>query len=554
MFNQLLDVQSVAGSVLVLCLVATVGLTLGSFQFQGIRLGVAGVLFAGILFGHFQLVPNHEVMDFAKEFGLILFVYTIGLQVGPGFIGSLRRQGLPLNSLAAGVVVLGALLTVLISRWAGIDMAAAVGLFSGATTNTPSLAAAQEALRQIPHLDENSRKLPGLAYAMAYPFGILGIILTMLVVKWILRVDVAAELAAWQKLRETEDNPRPTTLNLEITNPNLDGLPLEKIPGLGNSDVVVSRIVRGDEVMVAKPGTVVRLHDVLLAVGPPLHLEALRLTAGRESSVDPKRVPSRIVSKRIIVTKKGVLGKTVQELESLKTYGVTITRVGRAEVELAASPLVRLQYGDAVLAVGEEAALTHVARELGNSPKSLDHPEVIPIFVGIFLGVVLGSIPFHIPGMPAAVKLGLAGGPLLVALILSRIGKFGPLVWYMPMSANFMMREFGIILFLACVGLKSGDRFLEVLLHGGGWQWMVWGAVITLVPLLVVACIGRLFMKLNYLTLCGLLAGSMTDPPALAFAHSVARNDSPAVAYATVYPLVMILRVCCAQILVLFFL
>jgi putative transport protein len=542
---------SVAHSLLILALVAASGVLLGSFKIKGVGLGIAGVLFTGLLFGHFGFHIEKEVMEFVREFGLILFVYTIGMQVGPGFVASLRKQGLPLNLMAATVVILGALITVGIVLIAGIDMSVAVGLFSGGTTNTPALGAAQQALKNLPSFTEEMAKNPGLGYAVAYPFGIMGIILTMGLIRGFFRVQPTQEAAEFTKQMQSS-TPKLNNLNLVVTNPNLDGLPIEKIPGLTRSGVVLSRVLKGNEMDVATPDTVLHLGDIVHAVGAPDKLKEIQIIIGKVSDVDLKSMPSHVTTRRVVVTKKSVLGKSIEELD-LDAYGVAVTRVSRAEIEFTPTPNIRLQFADTLLLVGEEEAIVKAAKELGNSPKQLNHPQIVPIFVGIALGVIVGSIPFHFPNMPAAVKLGLAGGPLLVAIILSRIGRVGPLIYYMPLSANFMLRELGITLFLACVGLKAGDQFVKTLTQGDGFMWMGMAALITLIPILLVGLFARAIYKLNYTSICGVLAGSMTDPPALAFANAMTGSDAPSISYATVYPLTMLLRVLAAQLLVLLF-
>lgn len=547
---QLFTEDTVAHTVLILGLVAALGLLVGSIRIFGINLGIAGVLFAGLAFGHFGLGINEHVLEFAKEFGLILFVYTIGVQVGPGFTDSLRRQGLPLNIMAASVVLLGVLMTLVVSHFGRIDIKAAVGLYSGAVTNTPSLGAAQQALKDIPGLPDEAAKLPGLGYAIAYPFGIIGIILTMLLVRALFRVNIAHESEQIARIQRPAVPP-PSNANLQVTNPNLDGLRIRDIPGLAESGVVISRILHEGKLEVAHPETVMRLGDVLHAVGPEKKLRQLQLVVGSESDVDLKEMPSSLIIRRLVVTRRAVLGKTLEELDLVGRFGVTVTRVSRAEIEFTPTRDYRLQFGDTLLAVGEEEGINRAAAEVGNSVRRLNHPEIVPIFVGIVLGVIVGSWPVEIPGMPAPVKLGLAGGPLVVAILLSRLGRVGPLVWYMPISANFILREVGIVLFLACVGLRAGDQFVATLVNGDGLRWMAWATLITLVPLLVVALVARAIYRVNYLSLCGLLAGSMTDPPALAFATNITGSDAPNVSYATVYPLVMLLRVLSAQAIVL---
>lgn len=545
------EAVEVAQSVLVIGLVAAAGLFLGTVKVFRISLGIGGVLFAGLLFGHLGFRINPQILHFAREFGLILFVYTIGMQVGPGFLSSLRRNGLPLNLMAASIVLLGVAITVAIALVAfdKPDRAVAVGLFSGATTNTPSLAAARQALKDVPSAPAGLPATLGNAYAVAYPFGILGIIFAMLLIRGVFRINTQKEGELLAAL-SSKDASKLETLNLELKNPNLDGLAIRDVPTLGQSGVVISRVLKAGQAQVAHGDTVLKLGDVLLAVGPREGLEDLKLIVGAESKVDVKAVPSHLSSRRLLVTKPQALGKSIRELDPLKRFGVVVTRIHRAEVELPPAPDVKLQFADHILVVGEADAIKAFAQDVGDAPKQLNHPHIIPIFLGIALGVILGSWPISVAGMPAPVKLGLAGGPLLVAIVLSRIGNIGPLVWYMPMSANFMLRELGIVLFLACVGLDSGGEFVSTL-RTHGLQWMFYGALITAVPLLVVGLVGRTIFKVNYMNLCGLLSGSMTDPPALAFAGQMTGSEAPHVAYATVYPLVMILRIITAQVMIL---
>ncbi len=529
-------------------------LGVGSIKIRGVSLGIAGVLFAGIFLGHLGWGIDPSVLHWVREFGLILFVYTIGMQVGPGFLTSLRRQGLPLNLMAMSIVVLGALVTMGLAWLMKLDWAAAIGLFTGATTNTPALGAAQDALRSIPGVAPTRLDLPALGYAIAYPFGIIGIIGSMLLFRTVFRIDLEAE---GQRFRQshTSDKEPLKRMNLLVDNPNLNGLRLDQIPGMQELEVVVSRIKRvGDEkVRPAQGSTTVQSGDTLLAVGTKGNLDRFRLIVGKESPADLLRMPGQVTRQRVVVTRKQVLGKSLGELGLNQVYGVTVSRVTRADIELTALPNLKLQFGDMLQVVGEKDAIANAAAALGNSLKEVNHTNLIPIFVGIVLGIVLGTYPITLGNMPAPVRLGLAGGPLVVAIILSRIGKIGPLVWYMPVNANVVLRELGIVLFLSCVGLKAGERFVEQLLHGPGLVWMGYGVFITLIPLLTVGFIGRKLLNTNFMNLCGLLAGSMTDPPALAFANTVNNSDAPSVAYATVYPLTMLLRIIIAQVLVLFF-
>jgi putative transport protein len=528
-------------------LAGAAGTALGRIKVYGVSLGVAGVLFAGLFLGYLKLTIDNHVLEFVREFGLIIFVYTLGLQIGPGFFGSLRARGLTLNAFAAAIVLLGAGIA---SAWiisGRLTLPAGVGLLSGATTNTPSLAAAQQAFKQLG--SEDSAIVQGLAYAVAYPFGIIGIILTMVIVRAAFRINVKAEVAAAEHAQQPA-LPKPATRNFEVRNANLVGRALGKVPGLAASGVVVSRFSRGGVVEVARPETLLQLGDILHAVGSEEALDELRVVVGAEAGVDLKVIPGAVTNRRLIVTHSAVFGKELAELELFSQHNVVVTRVTRGGIEFTPQAGLRLQFGDVLMVVGERPQIDLVAAAVGNSNKALNSPQPIPFFLGIALGVIVGSFPLFIPGLPAAVKLGLAGGPLVVAILLSRVANTGPLVWYLPTNANHMLREVGITLFLAAVGLKSGDKFVEVLLGGNGLHWFLCGAVVTIVPLLIVGLLARAWKKLNYSELCGLLAGSMTDPPALAFAQQSTGSDAPAVAYATVYPLVMLLRVFSAQLIV----
>lgn len=546
--TQLFTNESVARTVILLSLVGAVGTALGKIRVWGVSLGIAGVLFAGLVLGHFKFTLDHHVLEFVREFGLILFVYTLGLQIGPGFFGSLRKRGLSLNLLAVTIVILGASVAAGWIMLGRIETPAGVGLLSGATTNTPSLAAGQQALKQL-GAPVDASAMQGMAYAVAYPFGILGIILTMLLIKAVYRIDVKKEVAA-AEAANAPTAPKPSTRNFEVRNANLAGLPLAKIPGLTGMKVVISRFSREGLVDVARPETALRIGDILHAVGPEEGLEQLRLVVGAEVSLDLKAIPGLVTNRRLLVTKSDVFGQPLAEITTFAQHQVVITRVTRGGMEFTPTPSFRLQFGDILMCVGEPPQIDAVAAVVGNSPKALEAPQPIPFFIGILLGVIVGSIPLVIPGLPAAVKLGLAGGPLVVAILLSRKVNTGALIWHMPPTANHMLREVGITLFLAAVGIKSGEKFLEVLSGGDGVRWLIYGAVITTLPLLIIGFLARAWKKMNYAEICGLLAGSMTDPPALAFAQQVTESDVPAVAYATVYPLVMLTRVFSAQLVV----
>jgi putative transport protein len=546
--------HSVASALLLLAAVATLGLAIGSVRLRGVGLGVSGVLFAGLLFGHFGFTIEPALMNFVREFGLILFVYTIGMQVGPGFFTSLRRQGLPLNLMAAAIVLLGALLALLIGRLGKFDIALTAGIFAGATTNTPALGAAQEALKSLAGSTAEQQALPGIGYAVAYPFGIIGIILAMLALRAFFRVSIAREAQAFEREQSAGHEPLER-MNLRVDNANLDGLTIGQLPGLREMGIVISRI-KGREhagVSTARESTRVHAGDVLLAVGQRSRLEEFRLIVGEKTTEDLMEAPGRVTWKRVVVTARPVLGKSLRELGLDHAYGITVTRVSRGALEMPATPDLRLQFGDTLQIVGQPESMPEATRVLGNSARELSHTNLVPVFVGIMLGILAGTYPFHLHGVPAPIRLGLAGGPLLIAVLLSNIGRIGPVIWYMPPNANTVLRELGIVLFLACVGIKAGAHFMEVLVRGDGLLWMAAGAVITLAPLLVVGVAARLVGKLNFMSLCGLLSGSMTDPPALAFANAIGRSDAPSVAYAAVYPLTMLLRIVVAQMMVLLF-
>lgn len=544
LFNQ----DSVPHTLLVISLVVASGLVLGRLSLAGIQLGIAGVLFSGLIFGHFQFSINPEVMHFLREFGLVLFVYAIGLQVGPSFVSSFFRYGLKLNGLAAAIVLLGALAAVLISIVGNIPMPVAVGLFSGATTNTPSLAAAQQVLGSLPNIGPDTLKMPGLGYAVAYPFGIAGIILAMLLNKRLFKIDIAHEAKLFDDNQQQQAHV-PIWKDLKVENPNLNGLMLSQIPFFEGMNVVMTRILHNGQVDVAGQDSRLAVGDTIRLVGEREPLEQLKILIGPESDIDLKQIATNLHSKRLVVTNKAAINETIGNLCLL--YGVTISRIHRPDVEFSPTSHVHVQFGDELHVVGSQDALTSIEKALGNSLEELDHPQIMPIFIGISLGVLLGSFPLYLPGIPSAVKLGMAGGPLLVAIMLSRIGNWGAMTWHLPKSSNIILKDIGIVLFLACVGLHSGDQFVETLVKGDGFYWMACAALITLLPLLAVAAVGRIFYKLNFLSLCGLLAGSMTDPPALAFANNLSPSAAVSMAYATVYPLVMILRIIAAQLIIL---
>lgn len=534
-----------------LALVAVIGLWIGHFKIKGVGLGIGGVLFGGILVAHFTtqygIKLDSHTLHFVQEFGLILFVYTIGIQVGPGFFASLRQSGLTLNGLGILIVALGALVTILIYKFADIPLDVALGIYSGAVTNTPSLGAGQQILSELGMSQTTSNM--GMAYAMAYPFGICGILLSMWLIRLFFKIKVDEEAANFEK-ESGHDKEALKSISLKVTNTNLNGIHLIEIPGFDDEDVVCSRLKRGELVIVPKADTDVQLGDILHLVGNPEGLKKMHLIIGEEVDVPVASLSGEIRSERVVVTNEKVLGKKIRHLGIHQKYGVVISRLNRAGVELVPTAHTTLQFGDVLHMVGKTDILNQAISVIGNAKQKLLQVQMLPVFIGIGLGVLLGSIPFYIPGFPVALKLGLAGGPLVVALILARIGSIGKLYWFMPPSANLALREIGIVLFLAVVGLKSGGSFVDTLTNGSGLEWMGYGIFITLVPLMIVGVIARLYAKLNYLSLCGLLAGSMTDPPALAFANELKEGSGAAsLSYATVYPLTMFLRIISPQLL-----
>ena len=540
-----------AEPILVLSLTAILGLLLGSIKFRGMKLGVAGMLFSGLILGHFGLSLDPHLMAFLKEFGLVLFVFTVGLQLGPGFFNSLKKDGMRLNALAILVIVLGAAIVFGLGHWMKWQTGVMAGVFSGATTNTPSLGAAQQAMATVAD-GARQANLSAMAYAVAYPFGVVGIIFAMVFLRLIFRIDPKKELLLLQQ-EMSEGVSEIQRASFVIGNPNIAGLEIHQVPGLGNEGVVVSRIRRknSDQTQGASPDTILQLGDVILAVGPTEQLHRVGLSIGTKVDEDLRKAPSNVMSKRIIVTHKDAVGKTIADTEITQRFGVTVSRVSRQDMILSAMPNIRLQFGDMLNLVGEEAAIEQAAKVLGNSVRQLNETSFASIFVGIALGIFVGLYPWNLPGVPVPLRLGLAGGPLIVAILMGRMGRIGPLVIHMPINANTAFRELGIIFFLACVGLGAGAKFVETAFSATGFQWMILGAAVTTVPLIIAGIIGRKWMKLNYLTLSGVLAGSMTDPPALAFANKLADSDFPSLAYANVYPLTMLLRILVAQVAVL---
>ncbi len=538
--------HGIAHSILMLAVVIAVGIVLGKIKVKGISLGITWILFAGIVFSHFGMRVDRNILHIFQEFGLILFVYSIGLQVGPGFFSSFKKGGVTLNLLATGIVLLGVSVTYVLHLFTDIPIPVMVGIMSGAVTNTPGLGAAQQANMDVTGLDN-----PDIAtgYAVAYPLAVVGIIGTILVLRYVFRVDLRQEEDRATASDGTQEYAA-CKISLRVTNPAINGMKVGPIHDMIQRNFVISRIRYADgTVKMVNAETVLHTGDTVLVITSQSAVPAITAFIGEVADIEWQQLNTQFISRRILITKSELNGRTLSQLR-LRSLGVSITRVNRSGIDLVATPNLPLQIGDRVTVVGTRQSIAEAEKKLGNSLKRLDHPNLFPIFAGIVLGVILGSVPFVFPGIPQPVKLGLAGGPLIVAILVSRFGPKYKLVTYTTVSANLMLREVGIALFLACVGLGAGETFIQTIV-AGGYKWIGYGVLITLIPILTVGVIGRKLCKLNYFTLSGLIAGSMTDPPALAYANSMAGNDIPAVGYATVYPVTMFLRVLCAQLMIL---
>ncbi len=542
--------DGIAHTVLVLSLVIAMGIVLGKIKIRGISFGVTWILFVGIAAGHFGMSIDHDTLHFIKEFGLILFVYSIGLQVGPGFFSSFKEGGVKLVACAASVVLLGGITTYIIHLVTGTPLPTMVGIMSGAVTNTPGLGAAQQAYTDATGINDES---VALGYAVAYPLGVVGIILSMIAVRFITRVDYVEEnkaLAAISSERNFAER-----ISIEFTNSTLENYTIAHMRELINRSFVISRIMHNDgSITIADGNSLLKRGEKLRVICSSEDSEAITAFLGQSVDISEKdwgAIPhnqKELVSRRIIITKPSINGKKLSDLSLRTKYGINITRINRAGIDLIPYQGMELQIGDKVMVVGQQKDVESVANVLGNSLKKLREPQLLTIFLGIALGVLLGSLPLM--NIPQPVKLGLAGGPLIVAILIGRFGPHFHLVTYTTMSANLMLREVGLAMFLAGVGIGAGDGFVDAIVDGG-YRWIGYGFIITVVPLIIVGLIARWRLKLNYYTLMGLLAGSTTDPPALGYANTAAGNDMPAVGYATVYPVVMFLRVLTAQLLIL---
>lgn len=544
--------NSIAHIVALYAFVIAAGVLLGKIKFFGISLGVTFVLFVGILAGHFGFTGNPAILSFVQDFGLILFVFCIGLQVGPSFFSSFKRGGITLNLLAVGIVFLNIAVALILyfALQGRVDIPMMVGILCGAVTNTPGLGAANEALQQLHYQGPEI----AMGYACAYPLGVMGIILSMIIIRYICRVDVQRDSDEIQKEEEANPHMKPYTISLKVQNEALSGKTLSQVQNFLARDFVCTRIIQDGHMITPNANTVLRLGDRMFLVCAEDDSEAIMAFIGPKIEQDwdaTNQQDKPMVSRRILVTQPNINGKTLGELHFSSMYGVNVTRVNRSGMDLFAARQLRLQVGDRVMVVGLQDAIERVANLLGNQLRRLDHPNIVTIFVGILCGILFGSLPIAIPGMPTPVKLGLAGGPLIISILIGRFGHKVKLVTYTTMSANLMLREVGLVLFLASVGIKAGENFVQMVVEGDGVLYVGLGFLITFIPLIITGIIARWHHRVNYFTLMGLIAGSNTDPPALAYANQIAGNDAPAVGYSTVYPLTMFLRILTAQLLVL---
>jgi putative transport protein len=544
--------QSIAHALLVMAIVPAVGLALGAVRYRGIALGPAAVVFAGIVFGYFGQRIDPAILGFARDFGLIMFIFSIGLQLGPGFPSVMREQGLRLNLLAAATVCIGVFLAIILAKLLRIDAAATLGILAGATTNTPSLGATQQAMTMLPGISAQRAELPGLAYAVTYPAGVAGIIGLMLAVRWLFRIDSAREAMQYHEEQRQKVEPIER-MNLIVENPALENLSVAEVPARHEAGVVISRIRHAgeSEAHVALADEPLQQGDTLLAVGTRAGLQQFARVVGRAAATDLAALPGHVTHRRVIVTHKAVLGKTVQELGLDSGRGVTATRLTRGDVQVTATPALRLRFGDVLQLVGRPDDLAAAANTLGNSLEELNQTHFIPLFVGVAIGVIVGMLPIKLPGLSVPVRLGLAAGPLIVAIALSWVGHLRGLVWHVPLVANLAFRRLGVALFLSAVGLAAGERFFATLFTRAGLTWLLCGVAVTTVPLILLAAVARGIFHMNFTTLSGLIAGTTTDTNALTFASELTGSEGPQVAYAAVYPFSMLLRVIAAQTLAL---
>ena len=553
--NLFTTTDSVAHIALLYAVVIAIGVYLGKIKFFGISLGVTFVLFAGIVAGHIGFTAPKDILTFIQDFGLILFVFMIGLQVGPGFFESFGKAGIKLNGLATiaillNIIVMFACYYIFFDTSDITNLPMMIGTLYGAVTNTPGLGAANEAMTTV-----FGDKAPQIAtaYACAYPLAVLGIIGGTILIRYLCKVKLENEEEQLKAMEETNANKKPYKMHLEVTNKYLEGKTLLQVHDFLNRDFVVSRLVHNGELSIPNRNTIFHMGDQMLIVCAEADQEAIMAFIGPKLDIDFEQSDQPLVSKRILITNPKINGKSLGSLHFSSMHGVNVTRVTRHGMDLFASTSLPLQVGDRIMVVGPEDAVDRVANKMGNSIRRLDAPNIATIFVGIIIGIIFGSLPLAIPGMPVPMKLGIAGGPLIIAILIGRYGYKIKLVTYTTTSANMMLREIGLVLFLASVGIKAGEGFFETVVQGDGLLYVLTGFLITIIPILIVGPIARIRYKFNYFTIMGMIAGTYTDPPALAYANSVCSKEAPAVGYSTVYPLSMFLRIFTAQILVLFF-
>ncbi len=549
----------IAHSILLFAVVIGLGLYLGRFKVKGVSIGSTWILFVGILLSHFGLRANPTVLSFVKDFGLILFVFSIGLQVGPGFFHSFKKGGVLMNVLAVSLVLLAVLVTFVIHAVTGESLSTMTGVMSGAVTNTPGLGAAQQTLQDATvaaggTAEAAASASAGLAsaYAVAYPLGVLAVIFLIILFKGVLKVDLDKEKKQLDEEGDAGESAR--RMHCEVENPAIFGKTLKEVIGDMGHRFVISRIMKNGEILVPGPDTVFEKGDKVLIVTTQQNVDSVRIIFGEEIQMhqqDWDKLDDHMVTRRLDITKSNLTGKRLSELGIRRNYNVTVTRVIRAGVELVARPNLVLQMGDSIQVVGTEANINDVAGIVGNKPETLSKPNLVPIFLGIALGVIFGSLPIRFPGIPQPVKLGLAGGPLIIAILLGYFGPKWKITTYTTLSANMMIREIGISLFMAAVGIGAGENFVASILGGGYW-WILYGALITIIPVATIFLVARLAFKLNFYQICGLISGGTTDPAVLAFAQGMYGTDYTSVNYATVYPLTMFMRVLMAQLLILF--
>lgn len=542
--------NGIASSLLFICLTGFVGSALGKLKIAGVKLGIAGVLFTGIILAHFGARVNPNMLHFAQEFGLILFVYAIGIDVGPRFFSSFRSDGLLLNGLAVAIILMGFGITLCFHYLGGVDANVAAGIMCGAVTNTPGLGAAKQVIADYNAANPGSMiddSVLGSAYAMAYPLGVVGILLTMIVIRLVFRIKIDKEVKAYNDSINTGDQLESVVVR--VTNENLFNRTIEYISDFVDKEFTFSRIERDGELLACTANTEIKRGDIIHGVANSSNIEDLRLKFGEVEIGQKREVDGDLAMQRFMVTNPRMAGRTIGQIGIFRRYPANITRIYRTGMEIMPTKETTLEIGDAVRVVGKREVMKEIKNELGDSIHEWSHPNIIALFLGITLGLLVGSIPFFIPGLPAPAKLGLAGGPLLIAILLGWKGRIGKFSFYMNTAANMMLREMGICLFLGCVGLGAGGTFVNTFVSGGYW-WVLYGVVVTVVPILTVGVVAHL-LKVNYLKICGFIAGSMTDPPALEFANSISPVQAQSTAYATVYPLTMFLRILLGQTLIL---